>query len=129
MATVTFYGNLGQEAKTKVIESNGTVMTHMSVAENIGYMDKGTNEWVEVRTDWHAVMVFSPLVQEYAKSLKAGTRVKVTGSLSYNVVGENEQGHDILSATIIAERIELAPLVKKTVEPLSTEADSAHTNH
>jgi single-stranded DNA-binding protein len=62
------------------------------------------------------VVAFNPRVIEEMKSLKTGTRIKVTGSLTYRpfeVVDGNGQVITKKEASVIAGKIELAALPKK----------------
>jgi len=112
--TITLTGNLGIEAR--IIETDNTTFAALSIATTDSYKDADEN-WKEKETIWHNVIAFSPKVIEVAKSLKVGTRVKITGSLSYRpfeVVNGDGELITKKEASIIANRIEFAPLSKKT---------------
>lgn len=111
--TVTLTGNLGAEAR--IYETEERRFAAFSMATTDTYQDKD-GEWQEKETVWHNVLVFSPAVIEVAKSVKKGTRVKVTGSLSYRpfeVVNGDGEAITKKEATVIAGKVELAPLTKK----------------
>lgn len=112
MATITLYGNLGKDPQKLELEE-GTTMVGISVAEQRSYLDKDKGEFVQTGTDWHNVIVFSPMVQAHALNLRKGSRVKIEGQLSYRVAGKDAEGFDVMSTSIIAHRIESAPLIKK----------------
>jgi len=112
--TITLTGNLGIEAR--IIETDNTTFAALSIATTDSYKDAEDN-WKEKETIWHSVVAFSPKVIEVAKSLKVGTRVKITGSISYRpfeVVNGDGELVTKKEASIIANRIEFAPLSKKT---------------
>ena len=113
MATITLYGNLGTDAKQQA-DKNDKPFVSVNIAEQHSYLDKDTNKWIEVKTDWHNVIVFSPNVQGHVLNMRKGSRVKVEGQLSYRVAGKTPEGHDIMSTSIIAHRIESAPLIKNS---------------
>lgn len=111
--TVTLIGNLGAEAR--VIKTDEKTFAGLSIATTDSYKDD-SDQWHDKETVWHNVLVFSPSVLEVVKSLKTGTRVKVTGTLSYRpfeVVNGDGEVITKKEASIIAGRVELAPLAKK----------------
>lgn len=76
-----------------------------------------TGQWQNKETIWHNILAFNPRVIEQIKALKSDTRVQITGSLWYRpfeVV--NGEGEVITKkeASIVARKVELAPLVKKS---------------
>ena len=112
--TATLIGNLGDEARIYETEESDTFAA-LRVATTDSYKDKN-EEWQEKETVWHNVLVFNPTVIAVVKSLKKGTRVKVTGSISYrpfDVVNGDGEVITKKEATIMAGKVELAPLAKK----------------
>lgn len=111
--TVTLIGNLGTEAD--IIETESTTFAAIRLATTDSYKDEEKGEWVELSTIWHNVIAFSPLVIEQLKSLKKGSRIEVTGSLSYRPYEIMVKDKQITKqeASVIARKIELAPLPKK----------------
>ena len=111
--TVTLIGNMGAEAR--IIKTEENSFAAISLATTDSYKDdKG--EWQDKETIWHNILIFIPNVIEVAKSLKIGSRIQVTGALSYRpfeVV--NGEGEIITKKepSVIASKIELAPLAKK----------------
>ncbi|MCB0855296.1 MAG: single-stranded DNA-binding protein, partial [Bacteroidetes bacterium] len=77
--------------------------------------------WQEKELVWHNILVFNPRVIEMVKRLKKGTRLTLTGALSYRPfktsVIDSTTGElkDVtkMEASVIAGNLELAPLVKK----------------
>lgn len=112
MANITLEGNLGNNPE-KMTASNGKEFIRLSIGEQRSYLDKETDEYVDVGTDWHTVFIFSPNVKAHALNMRKGARVKINGTLSYQVDGKTEAGHDNVTTSIIAHRIESKPLVKK----------------
>lgn len=114
--TVTLTGNLGSEARIIATEEN--TFAAVSLATTDSYKDEQGN-WQEKDTVWHSILAFSPRVIEQLKAFKKGTRVQITGSLSYRPFEViNGEGEVITKkeAAIIASKVELAPLVKKSAK-------------
>jgi len=115
--TVILVGNMGDEAQ--VIETEDRTFAAVSLATTDSYKDE-SGEWQQAATVWHNVLAFNPKVIASLKNLKKGARLELTGSLSYRprkVTTHDNDGvvkeFDIMEASIIAHKIELAPLVKK----------------
>lgn len=109
---VTLIGNMGSDAD--IIETEETTFAAVSIATTDSYKDdKG--EWQELATIWHNVLSFNPKLIEVLKSLKKGSRLEITGSLSYRPYKLMLDNKEITKyeASIIARKIELAPLSKK----------------
>lgn len=114
--TVKLIGNIGSEVK--ILESDGKSFAAFSIATTDSYKDKETEEWKDKATIWHDVVAFNPKVIEQLKSFKKGTRLEVLGSLSYREFKVLDEGKEITKreANVIANKVEQAPLVKKTSE-------------
>ena len=87
----------------------------MRIATTDSYKDKETEEWKDKETIWHDILVFNPNLIQQIKDYKKGTRLKITGSLSYRDFKISDNGKEIKKkeASIIATKVEQAPLVKK----------------
>lgn len=111
--TVTLIGNLGAEAD--VIETDNTTFAAIRIATTDSYKDEESGKWVELETVWHNVIAFNPKLIQTLKSFKTGSRIEVTGSLSYRPYEVVLKDKTITKkeASIIAKKIEVAPLVKK----------------
>jgi len=111
--TVTLIGNLGSEAE--IIDTGDSTFATVSLATTDSYKDKKTEEWKERETVWHKVIAFSPMVIETLKNFKTGSRIEVTGSLSYRPYKVQLDGKEITKqeASVIARKVEVAPLPKK----------------
>ena len=111
--TVTLIGNTGDDVR--IITSSETNFASLSLATTDSYKDQEGN-WHNKETIWHKVIAFSPKMIETLKAFKKGTRLKITGSLSYRdfeVPGDNGGTITKREASIIVRNVEPAPLVKK----------------
>lgn len=119
--TVILIGNMGSEAR--IIKTEGRDFVGFSLATTDSYKDdKG--EWQEKETVWHNILAFNPKVVEMLKAFKKGSRLTVTGSLSYRpfeVVNGDGEVITKKEASIIVSKIELTPLVKKKSENTKSE--------
>ena len=113
---VTLIGNMGSEVEIYESKADGKEFAAVSIATADSYQNDA-GEWIEKETVWHNVVAFSPSVMEILKNLKKGTRVKVEGSLSYRPYDIRIASGEVVTkkeASIVARRIEQAPLVKKS---------------
>lgn len=111
--TITLIGNTGDDVR--IVTSGETRFASLSLATVDSYKDKEGN-WQNKETVWHKIVAFSPKLVETLKSFKKGTRLKITGSLSYRdfeVPGENGGMITKREASIVAREVEQVPLVKK----------------
>lgn len=111
--TAILTGNMGSEAR--IIETEGNRFAAFSLATTDSYKDDN-DQWHEKETVWHNILVFNPKVIEMVKSLKKGTRLQITGALSYRpfeVVNGDGEVFTKKEASIVAGKVEQAPLVKK----------------
>lgn len=110
---VILTGNLGNEAK--VHEKNDKLFASFSLATHESYKnDQG--EYVNKAPIWHNLLVFKPDTVQLAKAFKKGTRLQVTGSLSYReFTHKPSKGKAVKKreASIIAYSIEPKPLAQK----------------
>lgn len=114
--SVQLTGNTG--AEVRIIETENRKFAAFSIATTDSYKDQDDN-WQEKETVWHNVVAFNPKLIEMLKSLKKGTRLSITGSLSYRPFEvQDGEGKTITKkeASIVAGKIEQAPLVKKNKE-------------
>ena len=111
--TIKLTGNIGNEPR--IIETETSTFAAFSIATTDSYKDEEGN-WQDKETLWHDVVVFNPKAIEMLKSLKKGTRLELIGSLSYRPFEVNIDGKTIKKkeASIVANKLEQAPLVKKT---------------
>ena len=110
--TVILKGNMG--AKARILEKEKNAFAAFSLATTDSYKDKEDN-WQNKEAIWHDVITFNPKLIEQLKTLDTKTRIKVTGSLSYRFFEATGQGDKTIKkkeASIVAHKIELAPLTK-----------------
>lgn len=111
--TVILTGNMGSEAR--LIETEANRFAAFSLATTDSYQDQDGN-WQEKETLWHNIIAFSPTAIETVKHFKKGTRLKITGSLSYRPFEIYDADGEIFTkkeASIIIRQVEVAPLAKK----------------
>ena len=110
--TVQLTGNLGTDPE--IIEGGEKPFAVLSLATTDSYKDK-SGAWQPKETVWHRVIVFAPKVVDQVKHYQKGDRLAVTGSLSYKPreINDNGQSYKIMEASVIAGKVEEAPLPKK----------------
>lgn len=119
---VILIGNTGGEIR--IHEGNGKPFATFSVATTDTYKDDG-GEWQSKEPVWHSIIAFNPLLVQSLKSFKTGTRLHIEGELSYRPFEvQLPDGKTVtkMEASIIARKVEQAPLVKKAPRK---EADAA----
>ncbi len=117
---VTLIGNLGSEIRLH--SSEETTFAAVSLATTDSYQDE-ENNWQQKETVWHNLLAFNPRIIESLKALKKGTRIQITGALSYRpfeVIDGNGQRITKKEASVIAYKVELAPLAKKSRKAAET---------
>lgn len=117
-------GYLGQDAKS-VKTKDGKSFIILSIATTDSYPEvnekTGEVKWKDKGTIWHDVLVFRPQAAHFAKDLKKGDAVEISGGLAYKTF-KDEKGYTRKQASIIAhfvEKIEYAKqgsLLPKEVE-------------
>jgi single stranded DNA-binding protein len=111
--TVTLIGNIGDEVR--IIDTGDKTFASLSIATSDSYKDKEGN-FQNKATIWHQVIVFNPILIKALEAYKKGTRLKITGSLSYRdfeALSENGVTIKKREASIIAGKVEQAPLIAK----------------
>ena len=100
-------GYLGADPKS--ISKNGKTFIALRVATTDSYplKDEKTGEikWKEKETIWHDVLAFRPQPAHFARDLKKGDAVQISGSLAYKPF-KDENGYTKNQVTIIANYIE-----------------------
>ena len=100
-------GFLGADPKS--ITNNGKTFIALRVATTDTYPVKdektGETKWKDKETMWHDVLVFRPNAAHFARDLKKGDAVTITGSLGYKTF-KDESGNAKRQANIIANYIE-----------------------
>ena len=100
-------GFLGADPKS--ISKNGKTFIALRVATTDSYpvKDEKTGEikWKDKESIWHDVLVFRPNAAHFARDLKKGDAVTVTGSLGYKPF-KDENGNTKHQVSIIANYLE-----------------------
>lgn len=84
---ITLIGNLGKDPEVKSLES-GRSVANFSLATSESYKNK-QGERVD-STEWHNVVLWSPLAEIAQKYLKKGSKIYVEGKVSYREYEDNE---------------------------------------
>ena len=93
---ITLIGFLGQDPETRSTP-NGTVYTRFSLATNVSWKEKGSNEH-KTRTEWHRVISWNKLA-EWAGTLQKGAYIEVEGELRYSEYTPAESDRSVSSGT------------------------------
>lgn len=112
--SVQLLGHLGADPKSH--DKNGKVFIVLNVATQDSYPteEKGETKWHERETVWHDVLVFRPTAAHFARELKKGDRVRISGEISYRPFKDAE-GYTRKQATIVATYIEKVHYEKQEV--------------
>ena len=102
---VELSGHLG--ADPKVIGKDDKTFLVLSLATTDSYqVGQGEDvKWKNRETIWHDVLVFKPATAHFARDLKKGDRVQITGAISYRPFKDAE-GYTRRQANIVASFIE-----------------------
>ncbi len=100
-------GYLGADAKS--ITKNGKTFLVLRIATTDSYPVKeektGEVKWKDREAIWHDVLVFRPQAAHFARDLKKGDAVLVSGSIAYKTI-KDENGYAKKQASIIANYLE-----------------------
>ena len=100
-------GFLGSDPKTQ--NHNGKSFVVLNVATTDSYPTKdeknGEIKWKDKETVWHDVLVFRAQAAHFARDLKKGDAVYITGGLAYKSF-KDEKGYSKRQASIIANFVE-----------------------
>ena len=102
---VELHGHLG--ADPKVIGKDDKTFLVLRLATTDSYpVGQGEEvKWKDRETIWHDVLVFKPATAHFARDLKKGDRVQITGAISYRPFKDAE-GYTRRQANIVASFIE-----------------------
>lgn len=112
--TVILTGNMGSEAK--IIEQDRKEFATFSIATVDSYQDDN-EQWIQKDSIWLEVLVFASRIIQQVKSLKKGTRLELSGALSYRSFSTLlEDGRTVTKkeASVIVHKVALKPLVKRS---------------
>ncbi|WP_051041184.1 single-stranded DNA-binding protein [Fibrisoma limi] len=102
---VELTGFLGDDPN--VIEKDGKTFLALSLATTDSYPveENGETKWKDLETVWHDVLIFRKTTAQFARELKKGDRVQISGELSYRSF-KTAEGHTRKAATIVARFVE-----------------------
>ena len=78
---VIIVGNLGQDPEAR-FTPQGTAVTNLSVATNESW--KNQNGEIQVRTEWHRVVIYGKMAETASQYMQKGQMVYVEGRLQTN---------------------------------------------
>ncbi len=96
---VTLIGNLGADPDVRYMPTGGAVTT-LSLATTRRWKDKQTGERREA-TEWHRVVLFSPLAEIAGEYLRKGRQVYIEGRLQTRK-WQGQDGQDRYTTEIVA---------------------------
>ena len=102
---VELLGHLGADPKPITKDGKTFVALRLATTDSYPTETAGETKWVERETVWHGVLVFRPTAAHFARELKKGDRVQLSGEISYRAFKDIE-GNTRKQATIIAAYIE-----------------------
>lgn len=104
---VELNGFLGNDPK--IVTNNGKSFVVLNVATTDSYPTKdektGEVKWKDKEAVWHDVLAFRPQTAHFARDLKKGDAVSISGILAYKPF-KDEKGYTKRQANIIATYIE-----------------------
>ena len=99
-------GFLGQDGKTITKDGKSFVVLRVATTDSYPVKDsKGEVKWKDKESIWHDVLVFRPTAAHFARDLKKGDAVEITGSINYKPY-KDESGYTKRQASILAYFIE-----------------------
>ncbi len=100
-------GFLGGDAKTVTHNGKSFVVLNIATTDSYPVKDEKTGEtkWKDKETVWHEVLVFRAQAAHFARDLRKGDAVNITGSLAYKPF-KDEKGYTKHQASVIANYIE-----------------------
>ena len=100
-------GYLGQDAKSISKDGKSFIALRVATTDSYPEVDEKTGEvkWKDKDSIWHDVLVFRAQAAHFAKDLKKGDAVEITGGIAYKAF-KDEQGFTRRQASIIASYVE-----------------------
>lgn len=95
-------GNLGQDPETRLLE-NGRMVANFSMATSESYKDKQGNK-IE-NTEWHRIVLWSPLAEIAQKYLNKGDKVYLEGKTTHR--SYDSEGQTKYITEVVCNKIEL----------------------
>jgi len=104
---VILVGNLGKDPEIKHFD-DGNAMAKFPLATQESYYDRNAQEWKDLPTDWHNVIVRQKGMAEWVtKNLKKGTQISLEGRIryrSYEKDGQTQYITEILVENLVMPR-------------------------
>jgi single-strand DNA-binding protein len=110
---ITITGNLGS-IDLKFTSGGKAVLTG-SVAHNRSRLNRQTNEWEEIGTDWYRFQVWEKKAELLAEHLEKGQRVIVVGTLESREY--EKDGAKVTAWEIKAQDVGIIPKGDRTATP------------
>jgi len=111
-------GNLGTDVETRTLD-NGKMVANFSMATSESYKDKQGNK-VD-KTEWHRVVLWSPLAEIAEKYLSKGNQVYIEGKTTHRSYDSN--GETKYITEVIGNNMTLVG--GKAQEPAGNEENNA----
>lgn len=107
-------GYLGQDAKSITKDGKSFIALRIATTDSYPEVNEKTGEvtWKDKGTIWHDVLVFRPQACHFAKELKKGDAVEITGGIAYKAF-KDENGNTRRQASIIATYVEKIEYLKQ----------------
>ena len=102
---VELYGHLGSDPKIIGKEDKTFLALRVATTDSYPVGQGEETKWKDRETVWHDVLVFRPATAHFARDLKKGDRVQITGAISYRPFKDSE-GNTRNQASIVANFIE-----------------------
>lgn len=104
---VELNGFLGSDPKTITKDGKNFIVLNVATTDSYPVANEKTGEitWKDKETVWHDVIVFRATTAQFAKELRKGDKVEISGTLSYRPF-EDTEGNTRKQATVIGTYIE-----------------------
>ncbi len=123
---VELNGFLGSDPKTINKDGKNFIILNVATTDSYPVADEKTGEiiWKDKETVWHDVLIFRSTTAQFAKELKKGDKVELSGTLSYRPFKDAE-GFTRKQATIVGTFIEKIAYNKQEELSLNSIAEAA----
>ena len=102
---VELHGHLGADPKAIGKDDKTFLVLRLATTDSYPVGQGEDVKWKDRETVWHDVLVFRPATAHFARDLKKGDRVQITGAISYRSFKDAE-GYNRRQANIVASFIE-----------------------
>lgn len=97
---VILVGNVGKDPEIRSTQG-GTQVANLSLATSESWRDKSSGEKRE-KTQWHAVVIWGPLVKVVESYVKKGSKLYVEGALQTRK-WQDQQGNDRYTTEVVLQ--------------------------